>query len=290
MKIAIIGGSGKMGKWFAGFLRKEGKDIVITGRDAAKLRQAGRELDVKTLSDNKAAVKGTDYIIVSVPVDSFEEVVREVAPYIKPGQTLIDVTSVKTLPMEVMHRYIKGAGVLGAHPLFGPGAGSIARQNFILTPTDDTELELAQKVTQYLEARDARVTIMSPQEHDETMSLVLGLSHFIAIVSADALLSSGKLKPLESISSTTYKVLLTLVESVLSEDPALYASLQMSLPDVTRFEKLFVDKASDWAKLVSGKDRQEFIRRMTGLKGKMEQFDPHFVKAYENMYRIVEGL
>ncbi|GAI64600.1 unnamed protein product, partial [marine sediment metagenome] len=30
----------------------------------------------------------------------------------------------------------------------------------------------------------------------------------------------------------TYKVLLTLVESVLSEDPELYASLQMNLPNI----------------------------------------------------------
>ncbi len=122
------------------------------------------------------------------------------------------------------------------------------------------------------------------------MSLVLGLSHFIAIVAADVLLSAGRLQPIESVGSTTYKVLLTLIESVLSEDPELYASWQMSLPKVTDFEKLFQSKAVEWAELVTDKDRQKFIHRMKALKDKLEKVAPDFGKAYENVYRIVEEL
>ena len=33
MKIGIIGGSGKMGKWFARFLMQEGYEVVISGRE-----------------------------------------------------------------------------------------------------------------------------------------------------------------------------------------------------------------------------------------------------------------
>ena len=52
---------------------------------------------------------------------------------------------------------------------------------------------------------------------------------------------------LEAAGSSTYKVLLTLIESVLSEDPELYASIQMSLPHVTDFEKLFRERTGEWA-------------------------------------------
>ena len=47
MKIAIIGGSGKMGRWFASFLLKDGKEVVITGRDERKLLEAKQHLDVE---------------------------------------------------------------------------------------------------------------------------------------------------------------------------------------------------------------------------------------------------
>ena len=289
-KIAIIGGSGKMGRLFADFLLKDGRKVVITGRDQEKLLAAGHRLGVEVTTDNAEAVKGADYILLSVPIESFEGVVKQVSPHIQSGQVIIDITSTKLLPVDIMHKHIKVGLVLGAHPLFGPGARNLAKQNFVLTPTSDEEAALAQKIKNYLETRNARVTLMTPQEHDEMMSLVLGLSHFIAIVSADTLLSSGKLQPMEIAGSTTYKVLLILLESVLSEDPELYASIQMSLPKVTEFEKLFQGRAREWADLVESKDRQEFVRRMKALKDKLEKVAPDHVKAYENMYRIVEGL
>jgi len=279
-----------MGRLFADFLLKDGKEVVITGRNEEKLLDARHQLGTEVTPNNVEAVRGADYVLLSVPVESFEEVVKQVSPHIQPGQVVIDITSVKMFPVETMHRHIKSGSVLGAHPLFGPGARGIANQNFVLTPTSDKEGALAQRIKNYLEARGARVALMTPQEHDETMSLVLGLSHFIAIVSADTLLSSGKLKPMETVGSTTYKVLLTLVESVLSEDPELYATLQMNLPRVTEFEKLFLTRAREWTNLVESKDRQEFVRRMKALKDRLEKVAPDFNKSYENMYRIVEGL
>jgi len=130
---------------------------------------------------------------------------------------------------------------------------------------------------------------MPRREHAEKMAIILVLSHFIALVSADTLLSSD-LRQTEAIGGITYKVLLTLVGSVLSEDPELYASLQMNLPNITEIEKLFQRKAKVWADLVKNKDREKFIQQMKVLRNRLEKDNPDFGKAYENMYRIVEGL
>jgi prephenate dehydrogenase len=289
VKIAIIGGSGKMGRWFADFLLKDGKEVVISGRSEKKLLEAKQALGVEIASGNVAAVKGADYVLLSVPIDSFEEVVAQISPYIQPEQAVIDVTSVKVLPVAAMHKHVKRGLVLGAHPLFGPGARSVANQNFVLTPINGEEAALAQKIRGYLEARGARVTLMSPEEHDEVMTVVLGLSHFIALVAADTLMSSGRLKQTGEIGSTTYRVLLSVVASVVAEDPELYASLQMNLPNVAVIEKLFQEKAAEWADLIAGKDRQEFIRRMRELRSSLEKVIPDFDKAYEHMYQIAEG-
>jgi len=95
---------------------------------------------------------------------------------------------------------------------------------------------------------------------------------------------------LEAIGGSTYKVLLTLAGSVISEEPELYASLQMSFPDMAVIEKLFQEKAKTWTDLVKNKDRLEFVNRMNILKNRLEKGDLDFQKAYENMYKIVEGL
>ena len=289
-RIAIIGGAGKMGRWVSGFLLEDEFRVTIADADEKSLADAGLQLGVDIAPSNIDALGGADFILLSVPVENLKEVLKEIGPQVQSAQVLIDITSTKERPIDLMHRYIENGRILGAHPLFGPGAGSIANKNVVLTPTDDEEAALADKITTYLEAKGARVSRMTPQEHDETMSLVLGLSHFIALVAADTLLSSGEIRPMETSGSSTYKVLLTLIESVLSEDPELYASLQMNFPKVTDYENLFREKTGEWADLVAGKNRQEFAERMKALKNKLEKVAPDFVKSYEKMYRIVEGL
>ena len=290
MRVAIIGGSGKMGRWFANFLLKDGKEVIITGRNEKKLLEAREQLGVETTSSLSSAVKSADVVLISVPIDNFEEVVKQLQPHLHPKQVIIDITSIKVFPVETMHKYIKTGLVLGAHPVFGPGARDIVNQNFVLTPTNEKETALAQKIKQYLEARGARATLMTPHEHDEMMAVILGLSHFIAIVSADTLLSFDSLKQMEAIGGSTYKVLLTLAESVISEDPEFYVSLQMNLPKMTEIEELFQRSLKTWADIVKNKDRQEFIKRMNALKDRLEKSIPDFRKAYENMYKLLEGL
>ncbi|MDD5082320.1 MAG: prephenate dehydrogenase [Dehalococcoidales bacterium] len=289
MRVAIIGGSGKMGRWFANFLLQEGSEVVITGRNQDKLQAAQRELGV-TVATNEEAVKKADVVILSVPIDSFAEIVRQIGLYTRPEQIIVDVTSVKVFPVTTMHQYIKNGLILGTHPVFGPGAKSVANHSFVLTPTSDQETNLAQKAKDYLEARGAKVTLMSPQEHDEMMAVILGLSHFIAIVAADTLLGLDRWQKMEAISGTTYKVLMTLVESVLSEDPELYASLQMYLPNVVEIERVFLERTKIWADWVKNRERQQFVDRMNALKSKLKTNSLDFGRAYENMYRIVEGL
>ncbi len=288
MRVAIIGGSGKMGRWFASFLLKDGKEVIITGRNERKLKEAKQQLGVEATTSLESAVKGADVVLLSVPIDNFEKVVKQLQPHLNSKQIVIDITSIKVFPVETMHKYIKTGLVLGAHPVFGPGAKGVRNQNFVLTPTNDNETTLAQKIRQYLEERGARVTLMTPHEHDEMMAVILGLSHFIAIVSADTLLSFDKLKQMEAIGGPTYKLLLTLAESVITEDPELYASLQMNLPQITEMEELFQRSSRIWADIVKNKDSQEFIKRMNVLKDRLEESDPDFRKAYENMYRLLE--
>lgn len=259
-----------MGRWFARFLLEEGYQVILTGRNENKLREAGAELNVETAT-NLEAVTGAGVILLSVSLDSLETVIEQLAPHLRPEQIIIDIASVKVLPVEAMHRHIKQGRTLGVHPMFGPGAKSIAHQNFVLTPTSEAENALAGKVREFLEAREARVTTMTPQEHDEIMAVVLGLSHFIALVSADTLANSDKLKLTRAVSGTTYRALLKLVESVITEDPDFYASLQMSLANLPELEELFEKNAGSWLNLVRNRDRAEFARRMDALRSEFER-------------------
>lgn len=278
-----------MGRWFARFLLEEGKEVIITGRDQRKLEEAKEQLGAE-VATNVEAVKSADVVVLSVPIDNFEEVVEQISPHIHPGQIVIDITSVKAHPVEIMHKHIKSGLMLGTHPMFGPGAKGIANHNFILTPTNDAERAFAQKVKGYLEARGARTILMTPDEHDEIMSLVLGLCHFIALVSADTLLSLDGLKPAAASGGISYKLLQTLVEGVLSEDPEFYASLQMALPNMAEIETLFQKKVKTWVDIVRKRDKGRFVKRMNSLRNRLKEVDTNFDKAYAKIYELIERL
>jgi prephenate dehydrogenase len=289
MKIAIIGGAGKMGRWFARILQKEGHEIILADCDKETLLALQDELKID-IATNTEAVKAADAVILAVPIDDFEDTVKEIAPCVYSDQIVVDVTSVKEAPVTAMHTYLGKADILGIHPLFGPGAKSLASQNFVLTPTSEKENMLANKVRNFLMERGARVTLLTPQKHDEMMSVVLGLSHFIAIVAADTLVDIGKLQQFKEVGGSTYRVLSTLVESVVSEDPELYATLQMRLPYVQEMEELFQMHAVKWAELVKNQDKAGFKKDMTNLKYKFAKNNANFGQAYDNMYKIMEWL
>ncbi len=278
-----------MGQWLASFLKNEGLEVIITGRNREKLAAAGKKLGVETAT-NISAVKNADIIILSVSIDNFKKITAQIYPYVKPEQIIIDITSIKQTPVDIMHKYFASSTVLGTHPLFGPGAKGISGQKFILTPTNKKELLLAEKIKQYLQNRKACVYRMTPTEHDNAMSVILGLSHFIGLVTADTLSGMNNLKEISSVSGTTYKLIKTLAESVASEDPELYSTLQMSLPGLTNIEREFQQKAGLWADLVEAKDKAGFMRRMNSVRKKLEKNSPDFGKSYADMYKLIKNL
>jgi prephenate dehydrogenase len=287
VKIAVVGGAGKMGQWIARFLLAKKKDVILIDSNEDRLSAACKELQVEGTTDLRA-VSQVDLIIISVPIVAFEQTVKELSRFVRKGQTVIDITSVKVMPVDAMHRYLAGCLVLGAHPVFGPGAGGIDGHNVVLTPSSDSEQALAEKAKSFLEKRGARVELMTPAEHDRLMAVVLGLAHFVAIVSGDTLLGLDNLADMELASGVTFRVLLTLVASVLGEDPSLYASIQTHLPELPAIQKDFIEKASQWAELVKQKDSAGFVQRMTELRHKLEQSTPGGGQAYHDMYRIAE--
>lgn len=283
--IAIIGGAGRMGKWLARFLKEDGKNVTIIGRDPVATNDAGLEIGCQATTD-MAAVTQSRVIIISVAIDSFEKVVEKLAPFTRVDHLIFDITSIKLKPVEIMNRCLPRGTSLGTHPVFGPGARGVAGHNFVLTPTTDRQTEAAKMVSAYLSQRGAIVKIMSPDEHDRLMAIILGLAHFISIVSANTLVDFGKLEEMAGVQGVTYRALLTLIESVLSEDPELYASLQMNLPHLKEAQEIFISNARFWTDTVERQDRKSFVDHMKQLRRRFEENNPDFGRSYDNMYRL----
>lgn len=288
MRIAIIG-AGRMGKWFAKFFQEEGFTVIASDKNFEKLQKLKKELNVE-VAGNVKAVESADRILICVPIDNFEDVIKEISVHIRPGQELMDICSVKEIPVNIMHKYIRKAVTLGTHPMFGPGAKSMRGQNFILTPTNTEEQALARDFGKWLESKGANVFLMTPQEHDRIMSIVLGLPYFLSYVICDILLSRKEFKRAKETSGTSYKFLLTLMEAVISEEAELATSIQMNLPEMDKLGELLLKKASEWLDIIERKDKKALVNKITLLKNELAKVNPQYFRAYDRMYEMLEAI
>jgi len=287
MRIAVIG-AGKMGVWFVKFFQSKDYDVVLADRKKDKLEKL-KDLTVELTTDFKVAVQNADQILLCVSINAIEEVVKTISPVVHDGQVVMDICSIKEAPVKTMHKYIRGATVLGTHPVFGPGSNGVKHKAYVLTPTNTEEKEFAEKFKQWLTKEEAHVFIMTPKKHDELMSVVLGLPHFLGLVACETLLAQKNLPETKKVAGTTYRMLFTLAEATALESPDLYASLQTNLPDLGKIEDLFMAKAQEWIDLIKTKDSKAIVERMEHLKKKLKETDSDYTKSYETMYKMLES-
>jgi prephenate dehydrogenase len=287
MRTAVLG-AGKMGVWYAKYCKAKGDTVVLAARNAKQLEKVGDELGVET-ADFPTAVKGADRVVICVSISSLEEVVKKIAPSTHKGQAIMDICSIKQYPVEVMHKYLKDALVLGTHPVFGPGSNGVAHKAYVLTPTNPTEAAYADEFKQWLEKEEAHVFIMTPEKHDELMSIILGFSHFVGLAVCETLIEQPAFKESKTLAGTTYRMLFTLAESVAQETPDLYANVQTKVPGLAKMEDTFLNNAQQWVDLMKKKDTAEIMARMDRLRNKLAKVDGNYGKSYETMYKMLQS-
>ena len=218
-----------------------------------------------------------------------EEVVKAISPALHAGQVVMDICSIKEAPVKTMHQHIKNATVLGTHPVFGPGSNGVKHKAYVLTPTNAKEQAFAEHFKQWLEKEEAHVFIMTPKKHDELMSVVLGLPHFLGLVACETLLEQKNLPETKKVAGTTYRMLFTFAEATALETPDLYASVQTNLANLGEIEDLFMAKAQELLTLIKNKDQKAIVERMEQLKKKLVATDSDFADSYDVMYKMLES-
>jgi prephenate dehydrogenase len=288
MRIAILG-AGKMGKWFSKFFLEEGYLVVVADRKKEKTEKLKTELSIQAAADFAEAAKSADWILICVSIKATAAVVKKISPVLHQGQIVMDIASMKQEPLKIMHEQIKNATILGTHPVFGPGSGGVEHKAFILTPTNPAEEKFAAIFKNWLEERKARVFIMTPEKHDELMSVVLGFTHFLGLVACDTLIEQPNYPETKTVAGTTYRMLFTLAESAALESPELFATLQLNLPNVKKIENEFMQKAQEWLNIINRKDQAAIVSKLEELKARLAKISSDYEKSYETMYKMLEA-
>lgn len=286
MRVAIIGGAGKMGAWFAKYFAEHGHDVIISDVRMDEAEAAVKALGVKLAKGNVEAVREAELSLISTPIDVTPKVLVEILPELKKSKIVMEISSLKSKVLPIMRDIARrGVKALSIHPLFGSGAKKMAGEKIALIPLRDRESEekLAKKIFP-----GAEIIVVNGCLHDEIMALTLGLTHFMNIVFA-SVVSEENIELLKRLGGTTFMLQLVLSEGIMTEKPSLYASIQINNKHAIKYLEKFMSKAVKLKEIIERKDVEAFIKFYTTTR-KLLSRDEEFTEAYERMYHALEAL
>lgn len=226
----VIGGAGKMGRWFSEFLCSQGYAVTIA--DPVRLPEAELLEGCTSIADWRDDPLDHDLLVVATPLQIANGVLQELAAR-RPRGVVFDIGSLKT-PLRQGIAALREAGcrVTSVHPMFGPDTELLSGRHVIFVDVGCAE---ANEAAQSLFASTmAERIVMTLDEHDRLIAYVLGLSHALNIAFFTALADSGEAAPrLARLSSTTYDAQVEVAAKVAAESPELYFEIQ-SLNDYGR--------------------------------------------------------
>ncbi len=249
MKVLIIGGTGAFGCFYAKQFAKYGFDVAITGRDP----KVGNEIAQKNgLNwDEGNAIGGYDIIILSVPNEAASASIKKYSPKISDKSLIVDFCSVKREIVKTLSKLKKrDIEIASIHPMHGPRISSLAGQP--VACIDIKHGKKLEELKKFFVDSGANFFNCTAEEHDKTLSVVQGLTHYSQFVSAAVLKETElNLKDTMRFSTPNYSLFISGMARVILQNPELYSQIQLSNPNNEEIRRLFSIKAREIEKLCS---------------------------------------
>ncbi len=241
--IGIIGGSGRMGRWFKRLFEHEGYEVLIS--------------DLHTPLTNKDLAIRCDVLILSVPMPVFEDVLKEIGPLISEKKGVIDLCSLKKFQTKAMLDLTK-CEVVAAHPLFGPGEKDLCGQKVVLWPARGKRWFSWFK--QFVENAGGKPVIISPEEHDQAMAIIQVINHFMLLALGKLIDDSGiPLEKIKALATPAFVRQLDILARFADQDPYLYGAIQFDNPSGGEMRNRYIDIAKKLNEIAQKQDLESFV-------------------------------
>lgn len=238
----VVGGGGRMGRWFVGFLANQGFQVNILDPEVPQ--------HAKTA---KAMLPDADLVIMAAPPTAIAMRYMDWTDE-PPKGILIDIASVKEPLLAAVKDLQKaGARVASIHPMFGPDAKMLRDHDVVICDTGDEEA--MQAARELFEATTAHIVEVPLEEHDMWMADVLALAHATALSFAHSLPETPR-----PVRSSTLGALEDLAWHVVQEAPEVYFEIQARNPHALQSVDRLARSVQQLARIVQ-RDKSDQFRK-----------------------------
>ena len=189
----LIVGLGLIGGSYAKGLKKYGFRVTAIDRDPKAIAYALQEgiIDEGWTETMDEALQAADVIVFALYPKVFLEWVKTNGEKLCKGTLITDVTGVKScMVYEIQKHLPKGVEFISAHPMAGREVSGVENSddgifrgaNYIVVPTDQNSEEAIESCKELgMLLGFARISVLSPEEHDEMIGFLSQLTHCIAV-------------------------------------------------------------------------------------------------------------
>ncbi len=193
MKKILIVGLGLLGGSYAKGLKAKGHHLSAIDPNEDTIGFALREkiIDAGSTVPTESLISQAEVIIFGLYPSMMLDWVEKQKNFFQSGTIITDVCGVKQDLVRGMEEILPSdVYFVGAHPMAGKEVSGIRHSdpnmfknaNFILTPTENTnETALATVKALAVDLEFARISCLSPLEHDKTIGFLSQLTHVIAV-------------------------------------------------------------------------------------------------------------
>ena len=211
-KILIVG-LGVIGGGYAEALSNQGFDVSCITKERQDIDYAIERGMIKfgTTEVDPELIQNSDLIVFALYPTVFIEWIEKYQGLFKPGTLITDVTGVKSSVVSTVQSILRDdVEFISAHPMAGRERSGVEfadssvfkGANYIVTPTDkNTEeaIEICKELGNLLGF--ARISVLSPEEHDEMIAFLSQLTHCIAV----ALMTCNEAEGLEKYTGDSFR-------------------------------------------------------------------------------------
>ena len=177
--VCLVGYQGKMAQYFSGVLQQAGYAVCGVGPESDSTY-------VENLSTSRI-------VMLCVPVTALESALESICRYLDPTQLLMDITSVKTKPMQRMEHFFHGP-VIGTHPLFGPTPLQQDMKVALVRGSKATDQDCEEAANLFLHC-NCRPFWTSMREHDRGVAFAQSLNFGVSAAFFSALYRCPGVEP-----------------------------------------------------------------------------------------------
>lgn len=160
-KVAVVGGTGHLGKALARRLARAGHQVFIGSRSTESAAQASTEIGGAGGGTNATVTHGADFVFVTVPYAAQTQTLTEIRDQV--GEAIVVDTTVPLVPPKVMRVQLPSAGcaALEAQAILAPGTRVVSALHNVAAHVLATDEPVDCDVLVFSDDADARKAVIA---------------------------------------------------------------------------------------------------------------------------------